>query len=156
MLQILEMKFRISGVSSEHNEVTISFQKLEATNGERVFGITSYESVSLKYDTATQIILTPDRKFSLMNGKEFILPVGELFAFGNNKELLDQQVEACFIDKEREINLPKGMSQEVMKFVFALHEQHAEQACINLIDRALADEDIELFERMTNMIKSFS
>lgn len=148
MLKIVEMEFSLYGKKSDLPKVDIRFYKIEATDGERVYGITSYESRSFEYNVETKEILNPERKISLMNGKEHILTAAELFV-GDNKVLLDDLIAQQLGDREREVNLPSGMSQEVMKFVFSLHEKHEKQACINLIDRALETGDIELFERMT-------
>ncbi|MEG0450358.1 MAG: hypothetical protein RR595_10915 [Lysinibacillus sp.] len=151
MLDITKIKIRLH--TPERIETTLFLHQLEVTDGEREYSLTNYEGQAFDYNIETGEILEPNRRVSLMNGKEYVFTAHEIFSFGNNKAILENAVQEYLFEYHQESNISAKVIKAVMKEVHALHKSHSQQARINLLDRSLVERDIELFKRMSKQIK---
>lgn len=151
LLDITKIKIRL--FAPERIETSLLLHQLDVTDGEREYSLTNYEGRAFDYNIETGEILEPNIRISLMNGKEHVLTVAEIFSFGNNKSILETAVQEYLFEYYQESNISTKDIKAVMKEIHALHKAHAQQARVNLLDRSLAERDIELFERMCKQIK---
>lgn len=129
----------------------ITFTNLEIRVDNKDYMLSNYENRSFELNTTTFDILDGHNRFSFINGKEIIVTIKELVEYKDNAQILVEKIEKLLIEENRKCYVSAEVMNDVMGGIFKLHESHTRQARVNLIDRALAEGDKELFERMVRM-----
>ena len=147
MYKVVNIDFSIVFYKKHENLFLINFKNLEIEIENKLFVLTPYEDKCFTYDLYKSKILEKNKIFSFMNGKEFLISPEALFV-SKNKVLLEKEILNKIKENEKKSHVSEKELRRLMKELIKFNTKNLSKIHSNLIDIALDENDMGMFEEL--------